>query len=301
VVLLALALALAPVAAGAEPPSAAVLVTQAAGAGDLPARLGLLAAEIVALHGGAVVRPDAAVHRLAPGLDPITCGTDEACLADAGRRLAVRWVVAVGVGRFGDLWGLDVRVLDAVQGGSARVASATYADPGPDWTAALREALERTLPEELLHPGTLLTVRTREPGASVLLDGAAIGTTPLEARPVAPGPHRVEARLPGHTAAQRDLTLAAGESAELELPLVPLGAGDRGTWPYVTGAATLGALTAAVLLHVTALQAAQDANTLHGTARIDRHGAAEDRMTVAAVLYGVAGAAALATGYLLLQ
>jgi hypothetical protein len=289
----------------AEPAGAAVLVTQASGAGDLPQRMGLLAAEIVSLGGSPVVRPDDAARRLAPqGLDPITCGTDAPCLADAARRLKVRWVVAVGVGRFGDLWGLDVRVLDVAAGGEPRVSSTTYADPGPDWTAAMRGALDRVLPEALRHARAIafLSVSTVEPGADVLVDGVAVGATPVERLEVAPGGHRVEVRRAGHAPSVREVKLAASERARVELPLVPLGAAaDRGPWPWIgagTGAVALGA---AVVLHASALAAARDANELSGPARTERHATAEDRLTTAAVLYGVSAAAALATTYLLLQ
>jgi hypothetical protein len=110
----------------------------------------------------------------------------------------------------------------------------------------------------------------------------------------------VEAHLAGHTTAVRDIEVDAGERAEVELALVPLD-DSPGPWPYVTGSAGLGALAAAVLLHAGAVSASREANELSGPARIERRGAAEDRLAAAAVLYGVAGAAVVVTAYLLLQ
>ena len=64
-----------------------------------------------------------------------------------------------------------------------------------------------------------LSVETDPPGATVLLDGTAVGTTPLRAVQVAPGPHHVRAQAAGYLPAEERVTVEAGAASTLVLPL----------------------------------------------------------------------------------
>lgn len=63
-----------------------------------------------------------------------------------------------------------------------------------------------------------LTVRTRLPGADVIVDGERVGTTPLAASlALTPGTHAVELRRPGYTTVKQTLTLGPASTGTLEL------------------------------------------------------------------------------------
>lgn len=63
---------------------------------------------------------------------------------------------------------------------------------------------------------------TAEPGATVLLDGANVGTVPWEAT-LAPGTHMIALELADRGTGPRMLTVVEGQVSVLETPLLPLG------------------------------------------------------------------------------
>ena len=79
-------------------------------------------------------------------------------------------------------------------------------------TAALSALLQQT--------GSF-TLVTEPPGAMVFLDGASLGqVTPMRVGSVAAGPHTIELRLGGRILTQ-SITVEAGKTAELKIPLPP--------------------------------------------------------------------------------
>ena len=297
-------------ASAAEKVKAAVLVTQSLNVGDLADRVGLLAADI--LRGGPleVIAPKDAASKLAAagGPDPIECGTDNACLTEAGRKLGVRWVIAVGIGKLGEYYGLDVRALDAESVGLPRTYQQSYKEPGPDWTNATHEAVRKVVPAELLEApkDTSIEVVSNVDGATVFLDGFPAGTTPRE-RPIATaaGPHAIELRKDGHSSARREVTLAAGASERLELYLVPLGEEGGGlgrTFGFVSAGVGAAALGTAIFFHVQSLGSADEANQLNreGLDFTDAKERSLSEIGTARILYGVAGVAAVGATVLFL-
>lgn len=86
-----------------------------------------------------------------------------------------------------------------------------------DVSEADRALARRMLDEARAHVATLTLVVSRA-GATVLVDGAAVGTSPLGREVyVEPGERRLEARLEGESPAQASLALAPGASQEVEL------------------------------------------------------------------------------------
>ncbi len=77
----------------------------------------------------------------------------------------------------------------------------------------------------------LLVVQSDPPGATVLLDGAAAGTTPLGPLPVAPGVHQVRIVSAGRIPVEERLTVAAGATATLVVPLAKRPAGAAPATP----------------------------------------------------------------------
>jgi len=93
-------------------------------------------------------------------------------------------------------------------------------DPGGE---RLREVEARiaTLEQRLAETGLQqLSVTSDPPGATLSVDGRALGITPW-AGELAPGRHEIELTLAGHAARRAELTLAPERSSELALQLVP--------------------------------------------------------------------------------
>ncbi len=308
---LALLLAAMPVRAFADteaaPRKVAVVITQAVGVGALADRLGAIASTVAAESGAAVLDPAASSSQLraAGGPDPLTCGSDATCLRTIAEALGVRWVIGIGIGRFGGIYGLELRLVDRSAAAAPAGTSATWAEPGPDWEVAMREALAGVLPEELQQQrkGTLL-VRANEPG-ELFVDGAPAGTLPLEAPvEIAAGSHEVELRGAGGSA-RSTVEVQPGARAEIELVLAPaLDPAPPSRWTstgkWVAGGTTLALFTGAIATHLSAAGAMDDARAQkdEGDPFASTRQDALDRLDVARLLYTAAVAAALGTAAL---
>lgn len=298
----ALAILLAPDGASAAPAKAAVVVTQAVGVGPLADHLANLASDRLAAGALEPVGPGEAARTLRErqGPDPLECGTDGPCLMKLGEILEVDWLVAVGIGKFGEMYGLEVSALQVREGERPRSTSSTFAAPGPEWEQALAEALGRVLPNALLRSTSNLALHSNVDGAEVLLDGALIGTTPMEAGlELAPGTYQLELRKEGHSTARRELELVAGSSQAVELFLAPVDAPGGGislrTWRYVTGGSAIVAALAGAFFQAGASTSMDDARTNQALGRpfASQRDDAFSQIRSARILYGVAGAAVL--------
>lgn len=90
------------------------------------------------------------------------------------------------------------------------------------WVVTQQRALEFSLQEVNRHLGSL-RVETATPAATLTLDGHAVGALPMtEAMRVAAGPVVVEIRAPGFQNDRREVTIAAGETVRLVVPLVAI-------------------------------------------------------------------------------
>jgi hypothetical protein len=94
--------------------------------------------------------------------------------------------------------------------------------------------------------GAIMSVGSAPPGATVFVDGEAVGRTPLNDFQIEPGPHVVELRLNGYSAQTATVTIDDGARLDRVFTLVPLGgapSGPRAQWP---GWAMIGVGVAAV-------------------------------------------------------
>ncbi len=201
-----------------------------------------------------------------------------------------------------------------------------------DPAAPNREAVERTvkaLEGRLAATGRqMLHVTTEPPGADLSVDGAAAGTSPLDAA-YPPGPHAVSAAAPGRRTAAREVLLPADRSLAVNLvlepgmdpgaapalaakpPAAPLDATrpdpapepvERKNWlgPIIAGGVGVVAAGAGIVMGLQA-KSAQDALLAGGNDRSQAdalQSKATSSATAANVLYGVAGAAVLTGGVL---
>jgi hypothetical protein len=254
-----------------------------------------------------VLGPGEAARKLrdAGGPDPLACGTDPACLGQAGSRLGAQWVVAVGIGAFGDIFDFELSALELRTESRPSTTTATWAAPGPNWERAIGDALATVLPATLLQPAATLVLVSEVEGAQVLVDGEPVGTTPM-AQPLRlqPGTHELQVSREGYMTQRRTLELGPGRSETVELALIPMA--DRQeqlrTWSYVAGGAAAAALVGAVLLHVGAASAMDDAQGLKDAGKpfADRRETALSRRGAATGLYVGAGAAAAGAAVLFL-
>lgn len=67
----------------------------------------------------------------------------------------------------------------------------------------------------------ILLVNSSPQGASVTIDGAPSGATPAQI-PLSPGTHSVELSLSGYQATTRQVTIVAGQTTQLYVPLLPV-------------------------------------------------------------------------------
>jgi len=281
---------------------AAIVVTQAVGVGPLADRLGNLTVDRIAKGSLRAFGPGEAARllRARGGPDPLRCGSDAACLGDVARLLEVRWLITVGIGRFGEMYGLEIGALDRASDGAPRTTSSTYAAPGPEWEQALEDALGKVLPAELLLPPARLSVRSNVPDAELLVDGVRHGFLPLAGPLLLPeGSYALELRKAGYSVARRDLSLAAGEEMSTELLLAPVAVPARESrtnlWPYYAGGASVLSAAVAAVFHA---GASSDMDTARSLKSAGKPFAAErsdalSQIGTARVLYGVAGAAAI--------
>lgn len=115
-----------------------------------------------------------------------------------------------------------------------------------DHAGTLDEGERKTAAEALADLKAQLgfvQVMLSPPGAALRIDGEDQPAGAAQRLiPLAPGSHRLEARLDGMTPAGQTITLASGETAAIKLRLVPLGsagpevAKGSGRGPYVMGA-----------------------------------------------------------------
>jgi hypothetical protein len=99
------------------------------------------------------------------------------------------------------------------------VVSPGYAPSRKQLTVAGHERVEAHL-ELVAIEGRLahVSVSSRIPAAEVLVDGEAVGKTPLETTiTVTPGTHRIALRRPGYLSAERELPLQDGATGDVKL------------------------------------------------------------------------------------
>jgi hypothetical protein len=151
-----------------------------------------------------------------------------------------------------------------------------------------------------------LRIRTSPGGAEVLLDGEAVGRTPLD-RQVTAGKHVVAVQVDGHAPVMKRIEVKPGEDTRLALNLTPLAPGPaaaeepnfftRRLWTWVAAGTALAALGAGIGVGVSANADFDEyelsCNEAHAYCnelgdRVDT----KDR--VANAMFGVAGAAAAA-------
>lgn len=172
------------------------------------------------------------------------------------------------------------------------------ADPQAQDRQAVEEKI-KNLEQKLAQTGIVLAVT--EPGAQVLIDGEAAGTTPVdELIHTDPGPHELEIAKEGFQTSVMTFTVPPGVTQQIQVTLVPLPPDERetgpATWFYWTYGLSAAAGAAAVVTGVLALDKAGDASSTSSPDRYDADRTMAMRLAVTTdVLIAVAAAAAIAS------
>jgi WD40 repeat protein len=130
-----------------------------------------------------------------------------------------------------------VYVFEGVLGGSPPVTTRPTTTVPPTGEPTLPEPPVTAIPAAAGN----LTVTSVPAGASVSIDGAPAGTTPLALTGISTGSHTVVISADGYSAAIFDVTVAAGETATLAAELAPLTL-PTASGPSLPGAVLLGTL-----------------------------------------------------------
>jgi len=209
--------------------------------------------------------------RLRTGLDgndhEIVEGTDERCTTDncwkaVAKKMRARHVVEARV----IVRDRDYEITaELVDGRTGKVTASTqtrceicgFTELG-DSMDTVTNALQRKLAVAPVDP-PMLVVRTRPAGATVLVDGDPVGTTPMSA-PVAAGPHEIVVRKAGHIMQRRRVVSVDGvrEAMTLQLARAPQdeepqkrsrALGIAGWTAFAAGLAAVGAGVGLLVIH----------------------------------------------------
>jgi hypothetical protein len=126
------------------------------------------------------------------------CTGEEKCLTAIGKRLGVEYVVTGTVGSLGDNYVLNIKVVDVATGKSQRIQSDPLRGSPDELIEGVRVAAYSLLAPDQLYGSVV--VLSDLVGASVSLDGKAIGPTPLPG-PIAKqslGKHRLKVEAKGY-------------------------------------------------------------------------------------------------------
>jgi len=146
---------------------------------------------------------------------------DDDKLAALGERLGVQWLIAGSVHHPApSQWTLSLRLFDTKARQVVQRSTAT-ATSVPDLIRQLpftTDQLVRALLQA--RSGSVLLSATEE-GATLHVDGVAIGTSPLPLQKLAAGPHRIRATKDGFIANERDVVVKPDDTVAFDMVLLP--------------------------------------------------------------------------------
>ncbi|MDP2339913.1 MAG: PEGA domain-containing protein [Deltaproteobacteria bacterium] len=150
----------------------------------------------------------------------LACQDEAKCLSSFGNALGAEMLVTGSVGKAGNdvVVGLVLTDLSLAVPTGREVA--TIKTPS-GLVSEVRLAIARLLRPVLAKRGGTLVVLGNEGGATVMLDGAAIGVTPFRRDNVPSGPHRIEAVKDGFMKGTVDITVQPQQTAAVDMLLIP--------------------------------------------------------------------------------
>jgi hypothetical protein len=236
------------------------------------------------------------------------CTDDQGCVADLAGALDSDRLLAGSLTILERSALLSVRLLDVKKSRTLARANATLLDASErELVDAARRLAHEALTGKRLDTSGVVRLTVDRPGATVTLDGKAVGETPLaQAVRVLEGPHAITVQKPGYVRWSTTVSVAAGQTVPVEVELIPiqlLGEQARSrlwSWGWVATGVACAAAASGTWFGIQASRSHdeyQAATTRSGA--IDLADQTRTQAMVANVSWGIAGASAIAAGYLL--
>lgn len=148
------------------------------------------------------------------------CDAGASCMGDLGNALGVRYLVSGSLGKVGDSYTLNLALTDTQASKVEGRVSESAKEQNKLLEVAARSS--KVLVAKILadRQATLL-VTTAEKGATVKIDGQAVGVTPLPRRKIAWGPHLLEVEKTGFVTAIEDFTVLTKGIVERQVTMIP--------------------------------------------------------------------------------
>lgn len=150
----------------------------------------------------------------------LACQDEAKCLTSFQSALGAEMLVTGSVGKAGSDIVVGLVLTDLAGGAPVGREVATVKTPA-GLVSEVRVAIGRLFRPVLQKRGGTLVVLGNEAGATVLMDGAAIGTTPFRKDNVPSGPHRIEASKDGFLKGTIDVTVKPAQTAAVDVLLIP--------------------------------------------------------------------------------
>ncbi len=236
------------------------------------------------------------------------CADDQGCQADLAGALDSDRLLSGALTILERSALVSVRLLDVKRSRTLGRANATLLDASErELVDAARRLAHEALTGRRLDTTGVVRVLVDRPGATVTLDGKALGETPLrEAVRVPEGPHAITVQKPGFVRWSTTVAVAAGQTVPVEVDLIPiqlLGEQARSrlwTWGWVSTGVAGAAAVSGAWFGSQAQKSHRDYQraTVRSEA-VDLADQTRSQSMIANVSWGVSGVAALGAGYLL--
>lgn len=236
------------------------------------------------------------------------CTEDQGCQADLAGALDSDRLLAGSLTILDRTSLLTVRLIDVKRSRTLARTTATLLDASEqELVDGARRLAHEAITGKRLDTSGVLRIAVDRPGATITLDGKALGSSPLTAAPRVPeGPHAITVQKAGHVRWSSTVVVAAGQTVPVEVDLVPiqlLGEAARSrlwTWGFVSAGVAGAATISAVYFGVQSRRSHDDyqAATSRSVA-VDLAAQTRSQAVLANVSWGVAGVAALGGGWLL--
>jgi len=238
----------------------------------------------------------------------IGCTDDSGCMAELAGALDSDRLLSGSLTILERTSLVTVRLIEVKKTRTLARVTATLLDATePELVDAARRLGHEALTGRKLDTSGVLRVAVDRRGATVTLDGKALGESPLEESPrVLEGPHTIIVQKPGYVRWSTTVQVAAGQTVPVEVDLVPiqlLGEAARSrlwTWGWVSSGVAAAAGASAIWFGAQSRASHDDyVKATTRTQAVDLGSQTRNQATVANVSWGVAGVAAAGAGYLL--
>ncbi|MBN2496184.1 MAG: PEGA domain-containing protein [Deltaproteobacteria bacterium] len=156
-------------------------------------------------------------QRVELGSGAADCDGGAACLLELGRGADAKLVVSGVLGRLGDTFSLDAKVIDAADGRELRRIAQTWGGGDETLIDVMRQVACRLLsPKDYLGR---LQLDINQPDVKVYIDGDYAGRSPLDALPLRPGRHALKLIREGYADVERFVDIAFDRSLAVRIEL----------------------------------------------------------------------------------